>query len=88
LTHCQSTQQKRLDFHHNFALTILSLAKVVHWLSQPLENRKPFSIQDIKAQYFNERFLKLFFDVFGICPEQQKNNLKVATLTNYAKIAA
>ena len=39
-------------------------------------------------QYFNERFLKLFFDVFGICPEQQKNNLKIATLTNYAKIAA
>jgi hypothetical protein len=88
LTHCQSTQQPRLSFHHNFALTVLSLVKVAHWLSQPLESRKPFSIQDIKAQYFNERFLNLFFNVFGICPEQQENNPKIATLTNYAKIAA
>jgi Transposase DDE domain len=88
LTQCQSTQQQRLDFHHNFALTLLSLVKVVHWLSQPLENRKPFSIQNIKAQYFNERFLNLFFDVFGICPEQKENNPKIATLINYAKIAA
>lgn len=88
LTHCQSTQQQRLNFHHNFALTVLSLVKVAHWLTQPLDNRKPFSIQDIKAQYFNERFLNLFFNVFGICPEHQENNPKIATLTNYAKIAA
>jgi hypothetical protein len=39
-------------------------------------------------QYFNERFLNLFFNVFGICPEQQENNPKISTLTNYAKIAA
>lgn len=88
LTHCQSTQEHRLNFHHNFVLTILSLTKVVHWLSQPIENRKPFSIQDIKTQYFNERFLNLFFNVFGICTEHQENNSKIATLTNYAKIAA
>jgi len=74
-------------------LTLLSLAKITHWLSQPLENRKPFSIQDIKCsgeppQYFNERFLNLFFNVFGICPEQQENNPKITTLTNYAKIIA
>lgn len=71
---------------YNFALTMLSVAKVVHWLSKPLENRKPFSIQDIKAQYFNERFLNLFFNVFGICPEQRENNLKIESLTNYAKL--
>lgn len=63
LNHCQSTQQSRLDFHHNFVLTMLLLTKITHWLSQPVKDRKPFSIQDIKTQYFNERFLNLL-DVF------------------------
>lgn len=88
LTHCQSTQKNRLSFHYNFALTMLSLAKIVHWLRQPIEVRKPFSIQDIKTQYFNEHFLNLFFNVFAISTEQQKNNPNINILTNYAKIAA
>lgn len=88
LTHCQSTQENRLSFFHNFALTMLSLAKITQWINQPIESRKSFSIQDIKAQYFNERFLKLFFNVFGISPEQQKNNPNISLLTNYSKIAA
>jgi hypothetical protein len=88
LNHCQSLQQERLSFHHNFSLTALSLAKIVHWLSIPMLNRKPFSIYDIKTQYFNERFLNLFFIAFGLQPEQQKNNPKLFNLFNYAKIAA
>lgn len=88
LTHCQSTQQQRLAFHHNFALSLLSLVKITHWLTQPLESRKSFSIHDIKAQYFNERFLNRIFSVFAISPEQQKNNPNMQSLTNYAKIAA
>jgi hypothetical protein len=88
LNHCQSTQENRLTFHHNFALTMLSLAKIVHWVKQPIDNRKPFSIQDIKTQYFNEHFLNLFFNVFAITPEQQKNNPNITSLINYSKIAA
>lgn len=88
LNHCQSTQENRLAFHHNFSLTMLSLAKIVHWLKQPVDNRKPFSIQDIKTQHFNEHFLNLFFNVFAITPEQQKNNPNITTLINYSKIAA
>jgi hypothetical protein len=88
LTHSQSMQEKRIGFHHNFALTMLSLAKIVHWLVQPMEERKSFSIQDIKTQYFNERFLNLIFSAFGIDAEQQKNNPNTVKLFNYAKIAA
>ena len=88
LNHCQSTQKERLDFHHNFSLTILSLAKITHWLSKPKDSRKAFSIHDIKAQYFNERFLNKIFSVFAITPEQQLNNPNIDSLRNYAKIAA
>jgi len=88
LNHCQSTQKERLDFHHNFSLTMLSLAKITHWLSKSKENRKAFSIHDIKAQYFNERFLNKIFNVFAITPEQQLNNPNINCLRNYAKIAA
>lgn len=88
LTHCQSTQSERLNFQFNFSLTILSLAKIVHSFNQPLEERKPFSIYDIKTQYFNERFLNIIFSALGIDAEQQNNNPKVLKLFNYAKIAA
>ncbi|PWK16764.1 hypothetical protein LV89_04787, partial [Arcicella aurantiaca] len=88
LNHCQSTQKERLDFHHNFSLTMLSLAKITNWLNKPTDSRKAFSIYDIKTQYFNERFLNKFFSVFGISPEQQINNPNVNSLRNYAKIAA
>lgn len=67
---------------------MLSLAKIVHWIAQPIEHRKPFSIQDIKTQYFNERFLNLIFSAFGIDAEQQKNNPNTVNLFNYTKIAA
>jgi hypothetical protein len=66
---------------------MLSLAKIVHWIVLPIENRKPFSINDIKTQYFNQRFLNLIFSAFGIDAEQQKNNPNTINLFNYAKIA-
>jgi hypothetical protein len=88
LNHCQSTQKDRLNFHFNFALTILSLTKIVHWITQPINNRMPFSIYDIKTQYFNERFLNKIFNVFGIDPEHQNNKFKVQNLMDYTKIAA
>ena len=88
LNQCQSTQKERLDFDHNFSLTMLSLAKITNWLNKPKDSRKAFSIYDIKAQYFNERFLNKIFNVFGITPEQQLNNRNIESLRNYAKIAA
>ncbi|MBC7407624.1 MAG: hypothetical protein H7339_04470 [Arcicella sp.] len=88
LNHCQSTQKERLDFHHNFSLTMLSLAKITDWLNKPKDSRKAFSIHDIKAQYFNEQFLNKIFSVFAITPELQLNNPNIDSLRNYAKIAA
>jgi hypothetical protein len=88
LAHCQSRQERRLSFHHNFCLTVLSLAKVAHWLTVPRPQRGPFSIQDIKTQYFNEHLLDKFISGLGICPETVKNSINYRSLINYAKIAA
>ena len=88
LTHCQSRQKERLNFQFNFALTLISLVKIVHWIVQPIDQRKPFSVQDIKTQYFNEHLLERFISAFGICPQTAKNNPKYSDLANYAKIAA
>ena len=88
LTHCQSRQQERLHFHFNFSLTILSIAKVVHWLSIPIDKRLTFSIQDIKTQYFNEHLLDKFIIGMGICPETAKKSINYQNLINYTKIAA
>ena len=67
---------------------MLSLAKITDWLNKPKDSRKAFSIHDIKAQYFNERFLNKIFSVFAITPELQLNNPNIDSLRNYAKIAA
>jgi Transposase DDE domain len=88
LTHCQSRQKERLHFQFNFSLTIISLAKIVHWLRIPIENRPPFSIQNIKTQYVNEHLLDKFISGMGICPINAKNNENYQLLINYAKIAA
>lgn len=88
LAQCQSRQKQRLQFQFNFSLTILSIAKVTHWLTKPLENRTSFSIQDIKSQYFNEHLLDKFIIGLGICPETAKNSDNYQNLINYTKIAA
>lgn len=88
LMHCQSRKEKRLDFHFNASLTAVSLAKAAHHLSTPFEQRKPFSMFSIKAQYFNELLLNRFFYVFGINPNSEKINSKYLSLRNFGKIAA
>lgn len=88
LEQCQSRKEKRLDFHFNAALTTVSIAKALHHLSVPAEQRKPFSMFSIKAQYFNELLMDRFFSLFGISPKPKKNNPDYLTLRDFGKIAA
>lgn len=68
LEHCQSRNEDKLHFHFNIALTVVSVAKAIYHLSQPLESRNPFSMADIKTQYFNEYFFDLIIQQCGISP--------------------
>lgn len=40
LEQCQSRKEKRIDFHINASLTTVSLAKAIHHLNQPIDERK------------------------------------------------
>jgi hypothetical protein len=88
LEQCQSRHTEALDFHFNTALTAISIAKALHWLSIPLQQRGPFSMSDIKTQYFNELMLERFFSVCGINPHFAKNNPAYKSLYDFGKIAA
>lgn len=88
LEECQSRNEDKMHFHFNAALTAVSLAKAAHWLSLPIEKRGPFSMASIKTQYANERLLNRFFVVFGINPNDAKNQKALLELYKYGKIAA
>jgi len=88
LEHCQSRNEKKLDFHFNTALTTVSLVKALYHLSQPIEQRQPFSMADIKIQYFNELMLNLIICECGISPHDPIIIPIRKKVLNYGKIRA
>ncbi|MDZ7896416.1 MAG: hypothetical protein U5N85_00085 [Arcicella sp.] len=93
LEHCQARSEEKLYFHMNTALTTVSIAKSVHYLSIPKEERESFSMANVKTLYHNQSggiplLLERFFDVFGIDPNTHKNNPKVKELYYFGSIAA
>lgn len=61
LNHCQARDEKKLHFHFNASLTTVSLAKAVHYLSKPKQQRGAFSMEDIKTLYANKTMaLRIF----------------------------
>lgn len=84
----QSRNAKALEYHFNMSLTAVSVAKAVHHLSIEKDLRGPFSMADIKTQYFNELMVDRFFDVFANIPNITKNHPAIKNLYNLGKIAA
>ena len=84
----QSRNPKALEYHFNMSLTAVSVAKAVHHLSIEKDLRGPFSMADIKTQYFNELMVDRFFDVFANIPNITKNHPPLKKLYNLGKIAA
>jgi len=88
LNHCQARSQNKLDFHFNASLTSVNLAKVTSWLNVPKEQRKAFSMTDIKTINHNMLQLNLFFDKFALNPYSPKNIKRANELIFYGTIAA
>jgi hypothetical protein len=80
--------ENKLHFQFNASLTAINIAKVVHWLSLPKEERKAFSMSDIKTMNHNTILLERFIDVFGICPYSIKNQNYFKELIFYGTMAA
>lgn len=70
------------------SLTSINIAKVTHWLSKPKDQRKSFSMADIKTMYHNQLLMNRFFVMFGINPNLTKNKEKILQLLDYGKIVA
>jgi len=88
LNDCQARSENKLNFQFNASLTAINLAKISHWLSLPADQRKSFSMSDIKTINHNALQMNLFFDKFGINPYSPKNQKKVRELLYYGTIAA
>ena len=88
LNDCQARSENKLHFHFNSSLTAVNLAKVTHWLSIPKNERRAFSMSDVKTMYHNELLLNQFCSVFGISPNLKKNKSKIRKLIYYGAIAA
>ena len=91
LTHCQARSENKLYFHFNIALTAVNVAKSAHWIPLPKDEngqKPPFSLANIKTLYFNELVLDLFFNTFGIQPNEQINKQKYLQLITFGCMSA
>jgi len=88
LNDSQARSENKLHFQFNASLTSINIAKAVHWLNIPKEERGAFSMSDIKTMNHNMLMLNRFFDVFGICPYSIKNQNYVKELILYGTMAA
>ena len=61
LEECQARDAKKLNFHINVSLTNISIAKAIHYLSLPKEQRGSFSLDNIKRLYHNKLIADLIF---------------------------
>lgn len=68
LLDCQARDEKALDFAYNASLTAVNITKVLR-----KQTRMPFSIGQIKSLMVNAHFIKRFFDLSGIDPDETLN---------------
>lgn len=78
LEDCQAYSWEKIYFHVNTALTVVSLAKAAHHLDQPADHRGPFSMADIKTQYFNARHAQFILSTCGLPLQEAKYQIPVA----------
>lgn len=92
LEHCQSRNEERMDFHFNLALTAVNVAKAACWYpnnkNKGTDKGTPFSIEDIKTQFFNELVIDRFFYAFGNDADSLKNHPAILIFRNFGVKAA
>jgi hypothetical protein len=66
LEHCQARSVNKINFHVNASLSTISLAKALHYLPIPKEQREGFSMLDIKTMYFNQHITDLIFSKLAL----------------------
>ena len=72
LNHCQGRSENKLHFHFNASLSTVSLAKAVHYLTVKREQRKTFSMSDIKTLFANKIMADRIFSNLDLDLSQRK----------------
>jgi len=88
LNDSQARSENKLHFQFNASLTSLNIAKTIHWLSIPRQERGAFSMSDVKTMNHNILMINRFFDVFGVSPYSIKNQNYIKELILYGTMAA
>ena len=88
LNHCQARSTNKLEFHWNCSLTAINIAKVNFFLALPIEQRKAFSMSDVKTICHNQLIIDRFFEILPEKTELSKNSPQVKELYYYGCIAA
>jgi len=66
LEDCQARSENKLHFHVNASLTTVSMAKALHYLNVPKEERESFSMTDVKVMYFNQFITDFIFSKLAL----------------------
>lgn len=88
LNHCQARSENKLNFHFNSALTTVSIAKAISLLDLNKDQRRIFSMRDVKTWFLNRLMVKRFLSNFEIDPNTEKNTPIYLKLLNWGRIAA
>ena len=88
LHHCQSRTPQAMEYHYNISLTALNVAKVLHWIKTPQQERGTFSMADITKRYANRFLLDSIISIYGKDPNLEINNPQIQQLYNLGTIAA
>lgn len=84
LEHCQSIQEKKLEFHFNFVFLLLNLLQY-QWVQT---GREAFSVADLKTAYFNRNWLQTVFVNLEIDMDLIKKHPNYQLLENWGAGAA
>jgi len=88
LENCQARSESKLHFHVNASLTTISLAKALHYLNIPKEDRDSFSMTDVKVMYFNHYITDLIFSKLALDKSCEKYKGLYEECLNIGRLAA
>lgn len=88
LEDCQARSESKLHFHVNASLTTVSLAKALHYLNVPKEERGSFSMADVKVMYFNQFITDFIFSKLALDMSCEKYRSLYEECLNIGRLAA
>jgi hypothetical protein len=88
LENCQARSVNKINFHVNVSLTTVSLAKALHYLPIPKEQRESFSMLDVKTMYFNQYITDYIFSKLALDLSCEKNRLIYDECLSIGRLAA